>query len=451
VEDAGTRGTATKSDISSNKETITLAMDWLCVHLTEPQLLHGFRPNKNTSKNHKNPLLSKSGIPLVGSNYIKAIPHPSISLATDIVSEKAWARSIRSQERILKFVRLGFSSEEATEACGETSFVDDDVMDTSLAKMSPIQDPALPVLLSLVRSNIMAEMDMQEPDTFDDTYFEYAAEERRNEREALEAIYDEQFQITTDVNTQLDKYLLQISPVGPLLEPARSEDCQLYVFLRPSYPVVESPLLWFSNSSMAPSLLRQINEFAAKQALDNVGAPTVFDIVSSLSDSLPDLQLEFIRLQRRQEFEAEQARLRKQRVGHMNEVERVVEAQYEGGKIGRRQRAKLKAVEKCYNRGDQQQQEEQERRKRQVERVQRAKQGNSRVRAVYAEQTLLRREEEKVRDETERAARMAMPSIVERALNKLEVLLTKRAYSVSRSTESVEEKKWTSCRKIPKR
>ena len=184
----------------------------------------------------------------------------------------------------------------------------------------------------------------------------------------MEAIYDDQFQVDGD------RYRIQISPAEALQEPARSEDCILFIFLRPGYPVAEAPLCWFTNGSMPPTLLRQINEFCCQTALDSIGAPTVFEIVSALTDSLPELQMKFIRAQRKKEFDAEQARLRKQQDSG---VDQVIDAQYEGVKIGRRQRAKLKAAEKAYDRSDQEHQQEIERRQRQEERIQRAQRADT--------------------------------------------------------------------------
>jgi hypothetical protein len=368
--------------------------------LDETQLTRGFQPNKNPTKTK--PLISKSGVPLVGAGIIKAKPHPSISLATDVLSDKAWARSVRRQERILKFVRLGFSHAEATDACEITSSTDD-AIDAILAKQPPLEDPALPILLASLRSKVAGN-------TFDvvlnETDLLFAAEERQNEREALKAIFDDNFQVMDD-----ERYCIMITPAEPLKEPARSDDCRLHVFMRPGYPVVETALFWFVNPSLPPSLLRQINEFATKQSLEGLGLPSVFEAVNALSEALPDLQLAFIREQRRREFEAEQVRLRKE-TGHV--LNQVIDKQTENEKLGRRQRAKLKAAEKAYDRGGQQKKEEEERRQRQDLRVQRAQEESSRVRERHVQLTLLKREKDKLEEEAERAARSAMNSAFNR-------------------------------------
>lgn len=376
------------------KDTVALAMDWLCLHLEEAELARGFQPNKTPSKSK---LLSKSEIPLVGATSIKAKPHPSISLATDVISDKVWARSLRRQDRILKFVRLGFSHSEATQACAASCSADD-ATDISLSKKPALEDPALPFLLVAMRSKL-AEKSFENELTGIDLTF--AAEERENEREVLMAIFDEDFN-AVDGDA---RYCITIKPVEPLKPPAHSDDCQLHVFIRPGYPVVETALFWFVNTSLPPSLLRQINEFVAKKALENLGLPSVFEAVNALSEALPALQLDFIREQRRKEFEAEQARMRKD-AGHS--LEQVMDNQYKNEKLGRRQRAKLKAAEKAYNRGEQQQKEEEDRLKRQQMRVERVREESHRVREIFAEEALAQREEQRIEIDAENAARAAM-------------------------------------------
>ena len=376
------------------KDTVALAMDWLCLHLDEAQLTRGFQPNKNPTKVEL--FVSKTGVPLVGSGTIRVIAHPSISLATDILSDKAWARSVRRQERILKFVRLGFSHDEATDAC-EITASKDDAIDVKLTKEPPLDDPALPLLLASLRSKVAGK-------SFDtvlnETDLQFAAEERENEREALKAIFDDNFQVFAG-----ERYCIKIDPAEPLKEPARSDDCRLHVFMRPGYPVVETALFWFVNSSLPPSLLRQINEFATKQSLEGLGLPSVFEAVNALTGALPELQLTFIRDQRRKEFESEQARMRKA-VDHT--PSQSIDTQNEKEKLGRRQRAKIKAAEKAFDRGDQQKQAEEDRLQRQELRVQRAKEESTRVRDTYVQQTLLKREKDRIEEEAERAARSAM-------------------------------------------
>jgi len=392
-------------------DKVALAMDWLCLHLEERQLIQGFLPNKNPPKSLQSTsslTASKSGIPLVSSGMIKIIPHPSISLDTDTLSDTAWARSVRKQERIFKFVRLGFRHEEATNACERTSSTDD-VLDAQLTKKPPLEDPALPILLASLRDAVTDDEEKRSCDIVElnDMDLQFAAEERQNEKEALMAIFDDNFQVCTG-----ERYCIKIHPVERLKEPARSDDCWLHVFMRPGYPVVETALFWFVNSSLPPTLLRTINEFVAKQALENLGLPSVFEAVNSLTEALPELQRTFIREQKRKEFEAEQIRMRKQVDQSSNHDDSMGKE-----KLGRRQQAKLKAAEKAFDRSEKIQREEEDRKQRQTERIQRAQEESARVRHSHVEQTLLKREQEKLEEELERVGRSAMSAAFNRGEN----------------------------------
>ena len=401
---------ASKTNKNSN-EAIALAMDWLCLHLTEDELTRGFQPNKSPPKINKS-LVSKSGIPLVGSN-IRAIPHPSISVAKSITSDKEWARTIRIQEKVVSFLRLGFHHAEASTACEE-----DDVLNNSDDKKQSSNDDSLLIrLLSMVEKDIVDSSAAVSAESLNATDLAYAAEEREQELEALKAIYDDQLEVRdaegNNGSKQQGKYTLTITPAEELQKPARTEDCKVQIFLRPGYPVVQSPLFLFTNPSLAPSLLRRVNDELIRKGQENVGMPVVFEIVTFLSESLADMQTEFIKEQRRKEFEAEQLRLRKA-AGH-DVVERIIDSQYEGdGKLGRRQRAKLKAAEKAFDRPEQIKKQNEEFRQRQEERIKRAQQESSRIRSTRAEQAIQRREKERIEEEAEVAARSAMSDVFNR-------------------------------------
>jgi hypothetical protein len=383
-------------------ESIGLAMDWLCLHLTEEDLALGFRSNVNP------PPKSKDLSP-VATQTIRAIPHPSISVAKSITSDKGWAKAIKLQQRIVGFVRWGFHHSEASQAC-EASPLEDE---SSLAAPPPDKDPALLLMLTLLEQSISSDGEHEgvgtTPEPLNTTDLEYVTEECEQEREALVAIYDDLFEfhpaLENDASSgSLDRYAIRITPAEELQPPARQEDCQLVVFLRPGYPVVQSPSFLFINPNFPPTLLRRINEEITKKARESLGAPVVFEVVSFLSEELADFQMTFIKEQRRKEFEAEQLKLRKQ-AGH--NVDDAIEAQYEG-KVGRRQRAKLKSAEKAYDREDQKQTLEEEWRKRQDERMERVKEGNHRVGYSRAQRVIEKREQERAEAEVEKAARAAM-------------------------------------------
>jgi hypothetical protein len=351
---------------------------------------------------------------LVGSAGIKAIPHPSISVAKSITN-KEWTRSVRIQERIVGFVRLGFHHSEASKVCEED---DDDDDNTSSSSSSIIKKPEDdPVLLRLLSLLGQAAKDSTNTEPLNATDLEYAAEEREQELEALKAIYDDQLKIRHASNggDGMDRYLLTIKPANALCPPAKSEACRLHVFLRPGYPVVETPLFLFTNPSLPPSLLRRINDEIARQARVNVGALVCFEIAIWLSESLPKLQKEFIKEQRHKEFEAEQARLRKE-AGHDVPViiERVgIDAPNEtDGKLGRRQKQKLKSAERSYDRSSEevQKKKNKERQTFQEDRIKRVQEESktSNIRGSRADKAILKREQERIEEEAELAARSAM-------------------------------------------
>lgn len=396
VQDDGATGKAGNETkhLKKSDETFALALDWLCLHLTEAELTQGLKPNKTENPKEKISIHSKN-------TNIKVIPHPSISVAKSLTSDKEWSRSIRIQEEILTFVKMGFYHSEASQVC------ENNTLDYGTNARN---DAMIFELLTILESKACDDRSPS-TDTLHKTDMEYAAEERSQEIEVLRAIYDEQLEIVASpdnigLGKEISRYTINITPAEDLQEPARSEDCKLQVFPRPGYPVLEPPQLLFSNPSLPPSLLRRINDEIARQAVQNIGSPVVFEIVNFLSESIHLMQIAFIKEQRRKEFEAEQLRIRKQGhgiVAQASEVEVDVD-----GKLGRRQLAKLRAAEKAYNREDQIKKENEEFRQRQEERIQGVKEQNKSVRTSMVERTLAKRERERIEEEAERAARAAM-------------------------------------------
>lgn len=408
-----------KNDKRNEENTTEIAMDWLCLHLTEQELNKGFQPNPNPSQKAKD----RHNEP---KHTLKAIPHPSISVISNpLLEAKDWARSVRRQERAVAFVRLGFHRSDALAACDATEEADGEDGNTEQPG-SPQDDPALLLLLSKLRAEAVVDMHLSWPldqDHERDEWGDFAAEERQRELEALQAIYDDQLQILGDSKdchnvheggsvSEPYRYMLVVAPVQELQEPARSEDCRLFVYLQSGYPTSETPLFLFINRSLPPTLLRGINSKLHQKAAELLGAPAVFEVVSYLSDSLAEWQSDFIKVQRRKEFDAEQARLVQQRKEKSETLSRVMDLQYDQaenvGTLGRRQRAKLKAAEKAYNRPDELQKLEEDARERQELRIEEAKYQVSQIRSHHAQDAILRRERELAEEEAERAARAAM-------------------------------------------
>ena len=137
-----------------------------------------------------------------------------------------------------------------------------------------------------------------------------------------------------------------------------------------------------------------------------LGEPVVFAMMEYLSEEVPSLYDDFVREQRAKEMAAEQVRMRKA-AGH--DIEKVIEAQYEsGGQLGRRQRAKLRAAEKAYDRDDQLTKEAVERERKRAERLERIAVEDKNQRYTRAEQAILQREKDRIAEEAEKASRAAM-------------------------------------------
>ncbi len=417
---------------------IELAMDWLCLHLSEVEINRGFRPNSSASKASA----SQNKLPVLGSSKntkIKAVAHPSISVISKPIEEQAkeWAKAIQLQERTLKLMRLGFHRADAMKA------FDDNPNSDGTVVAAVIDDPVLPLLLSQIQdigaSNAGTTFENKEK------LIETAREERDQELEALRAIYDDRLQIVyrncdgTSVtkkggedNDSYDgmpeRYILQIEPATPLGEPAKADECFLHVFLRDEYPVAQTPLLLLvTKPGLPPSLCRKILSELGTYAQDvlglsdgaEMGCPVVFEAVSYLEENLPSLHKAFCNEQRRKEFEAEQARLLRQRQIEMERSEKAMELLYdktagnengvESG-LGRRQKAKIKAAEKAFDRPEQAKALYKEYRRKQDERVKEAQHQNTsaNVRATRAQQAILDRQKELIDGEAEKAARSAM-------------------------------------------
>jgi hypothetical protein len=372
-------------------DQLALAMDWLCLHLTDTELKAGFRPSSKTRK-----LITPSrGIILTGTGRTRAIPHASISLAKPITNDQEWRDTLRRQSRKVGFLRLGFLHAEAEKACDDTMHVSEKVSTEN-------DEDALRIMLSLLEKETLGES-FEFEESRNQTDLAFVKSEREQEIQALEAIFDDQFKVRPRHREGFDRYLLSVSPVEDLRRPGHSEECKLHVFVRPGYPVLSPPLLLFTNPTLPPSLLRRINTSLIQQAYENIGEPSIFAVMDFLSNNLHEMQIDFIKEQHSKETEAEQLRIRKEAD---YDVDEVTEAQHDnGGKIGRRQKAKLRAAEKSFDRAER---EEIQWHQRQEERLERVKSEQNSLRLTMAERALKQRAEQRIAEEAEQAYRKAM-------------------------------------------
>jgi uncharacterized repeat protein (TIGR03833 family) len=440
---------------------LELAMDWLCLHLSDAEINRGFRPNTSASKaSSVKALRDKNSKAPIVIGKIKAIAHPSISVISKPIEEQAkeWAKTIELQERALKLMRLGFHRADAIQAFDDLSTSDGDAVDVDVdvAASAVIDDPALPLLLSKLQDGT----EVSDANFDNTTLLEDAREERAQELEALSAIYDDRLEVvyrTTNGNPNHkipDRYVVQIYPATPLGEPAKADEIFLHVFLRDKYPLAQTPLLLLrTKPALPPSLCRKILSKLGETAQNVLGAisdgemgcPVVFEAVAYLEDNLPIIHKEFCNEQRRKEFEAEQARLLKQRQIEMEKADMELMYGKSGGSakggvessLGRRQKAKLKAAEKVFDRPEQTKEMYKEFRTKQEKRIKVAQHQSqpANIRATKAQQAILKRQKELIDGEAEDAARSAMSKAFRNGKSKEEA----RAAAVKARIESYRE------------
>jgi RWD domain len=384
-----------QSERKRQGEKLALAMDWLCLHLAEDELSKGFKPNPNMN----------SPSILMGSGRTVPIPHPSISVAPKITNDRDWKKSILVQDKIMKFLPLGFHHAEAYDTFKDYSVEQLEQESNTKALDDPV---SLRMLLGAVEKEVL-EQDGNDNDGECQEHtqgdLDYAASERKEEEGALAAIYDDQFRIIPEPGAAKGKYQYRIgiTPLEPLREPARSDDCHLHVFIRPGYPAFETPLLLFRNSTLPPSLLRRVNEELVRHVRQTLGNASIFDVVTFLSSELPSLQEDFIKEQRTKEMAAEQIRMRRE-AGHV-----IDDDDYDPyAKVGRRQRQKLKAAAKAFDLPEQQKQAEMERIEREKARTERVQAENKNIRQSMAERAIAKREKERQEEEIDAVYRAAI-------------------------------------------
>ena len=395
-----------------DSDQLGLALDWLCLHLDDDELKAGFKPNPR-AKDKLPKRLKKNGALLPGTGATRLIAHESISIAPPLRGPEFRETTDRATRKV-GFIRLGFHQAEAEKACEMTG-------PTPPSITAEEDTDALRILLSILEADVAGNNEPgsgntsgplscgdAKPNAAD---LEFAAMEREQELEALEAIYAENFEIFGGKKGETIKHpecrlQLKIDSIEAEKAPHKLEGSKLHVFCRSTYPILAPPLLLFTNPTLAPSLLRKINCALISRAKDMIGEPVVFAMMEYLSEEVPVLYDDFVREQRAKEMAAEQVRMRTA-AGH--DIEKVIEAQYEsGGQLGRRQRAKLRAAEKAYDRDDQLTKEALERERKRTERLERIAVQDKHQRYTRAEQAILQREKDRIAEEAEKASRAAM-------------------------------------------
>lgn len=386
----GSKNVETQSDTSAR---LNAALDWLCLHLNEGELELGLRRNPKLSES-----ASYSGLygpRKEGAAVGRAIPHPSISVAVKLTDDYEWQKQALLDEEAVKFLSLGFQYQESLDACRK-------VGTESVAGVEALDNIAvLMLLLEDMERTIWLEAGEQ-PCNRADYNALTPSEEQVEEIEALKAIYDDQMATLGSVEN-CRYYSIQLNDVDPEVTGNRPK---LHILLQSGYPESLPPLGILVDSSLPPQLLRRVNESMTHHLIEFLGTPSIFELITFLSDSLPEMYKDFVREQKTRDFEAEQVRLRQ-------EADGVSAASSKDETHGKRQRRREKQSIKAYHSPQELEEQENERRKRQNDRVLRAQTEDRDIRSTMAERAIQQRNEELEQQSIEKAARAAMV----RALN----------------------------------
>ncbi|KAL7580066.1 hypothetical protein ACA910_005051 [Epithemia clementina (nom. ined.)] len=409
-----TGGTNSEKRPKDHASRMTVAMDWLCLHLTEKELDLCFRPNQLTASAEAAPKGTEyPGLPSRVVKY-KAIPHASISVATKLTDDLEWQRKNRLERRVLDFIKLGFQYKDALKACGQVPPSNDD--------LPALQDwQTLTILLETLEQAMLSTKKQDMPDVVenvDGRNDEDARMEQEQEIEALSGIYEGHVEVSETCTLQKEKCVkitLDAATVASSCQTAgehknnEPNDNVLYILMRLGYPVKTTPLILFFNPHMPPPLLLRINGELMKHASDIfVHQSLIFDMVAHVNENLSAIQLAFQDEQSLLELNA---------------------AAWEGGgggntddetddlddvRLGRRRKARLKGDEKAHDYGETIQRNEIERKKRQTERVAMAKTEQANLRITLADRAIRDRETQRYQEELKKNCRAAFSAALNR-------------------------------------
>jgi len=411
---------------------LEMAMDWLSLHLNESDLRHGFRvqskPTSSAGASSHHRMMANT-VP----TKFKAVPHESISIMPKLTQsqyEKESREALfewKRQQLITELIRIGLHAIEIDNVFAslgdEMEMILEGIPESNYDKDSGNEVQLLSLLENKVFAKLVECVEMEACDEstcstdVDEEIDEMAKIERDQEKEVLEAIYAENFHIINSSssfeNTEGNRYLLQVNPTTPLQAPAHNDKCFLHVMTRRGYPLVQSPLVWFFNGGLPPSLLRRMNISLIIKAKEQIGQASVYEVMEYISENVSSWQKEFVD----EEVSAEKATaVEDEKAAKNDEVGDDEEIDYftttftaeERKKLSRRQRQKLIAAEKLYSRDEivlvkqrlKQQHDEERRKIIQLE--------NKTISSRMAEKEVKKRWNDYVHDEAEKASRKAM-------------------------------------------
>ena len=419
----------TNNSAKDDGDILEMAMDWLSLHLNESDLRHGFRvqpkPKSGVSSHDR---MMANTIPM----KYKAVPHDSISIMPKLTQsqyEKESREALlewKRQQLTAELIRMGFHSLEIDSVFASLEDQMESILDkipesnydeggNEVQLLSLLEDTLFAKLVECIEMEAGIESTIDDSTDVDEEIHEMATMERDQEKEVLEAIYAENFQSINNSSSddkQGNRYLLQVNPTTPLKPPA-SEMCYLHVLTRRGYPLVQSPIVWFSNGGLPPSLLRRMNTSLIKKSRDQLGQASVYEIMEYLSENLSLWQQEFID----EEVSAEKATAAIDEKSVNTEVTSDDEeidyftttfTAEERKKLSRRQRQKLIAAEKLYARDEIILEKQRLKQQKDEERRQRIQLENKTVSSRMADKEVNKRWYDYVHGEAEKASRKAM-------------------------------------------
>jgi hypothetical protein len=281
---------ATPADAS--RQNLLVAMDWLCLHLSEQALEKGFRrrpqqrPKQSPHKQQRQAVLLRPPSPTVA-----APPADWLCLA--------WR-----EERAARFLRFGFLLGEIMAAQKDGTALaksEEDEEEAAAVQIRPIDNsPVLRKCLGMLERRVLGDAaPAVDANPSNDEEDDETWADREEEREALASIYDDRFEDIIDDCDGMDRYKIKLAPTGNLQAPADGSKCVLHIFLRRGYPTRQVPLFLFYNATFPAALLRQVNARLIHAVRDRVGGPVIFDAVTMLSAELPSMQEDFLLQQQR--------------------------------------------------------------------------------------------------------------------------------------------------------
>ena len=401
---------------------LEMAMDWLSLHLKESDLRKGFRVQKIPTTKPKSMLLGPSTERTLSQEalHIRAVPHESISIMpklTQLQYEKEEKESIfqlKRQNWTTDLIRIGFHLKEINQVFESMNI--ENMLELHIEKDD---DNLLPLLMKHIIACVEAENNEGDASTLDQEIEEEMSElsimERDQEKEVLEAIYAEGFQLLSDSSegSEYLHYRVEVDPTTPSTHPACNEKCHLHVITRDGYPLTSPPMLWFTNTTLLPpTLLRRISINLKNKATEYIGQAAVYDLMEYVAEELPGWQKEFIDEEALAEKTSEEnAKDQDDGIGSdEDEIDFYTQTftAEEIKKLSRRQRQKYRAAQKSHARDAKLLEKQHEKLAKDEARRERVRIENETISSRMSERVVNRRWKEWVEEEAEKAARRAM-------------------------------------------